>query len=211
MRSVLIAAFLLIVCAVAPALGQASEPVGPFVVDLRGLMAGLPTTQGWVPTLPAGTIVPSKGYGLDIGAHVYPLQWGPARVGVGAALTFARGTGINDTVEGSSEVVTRSSTLAPQISFNFGHRLGWSHLSFGYGAAKVSSDASGGIQPASTVDPGWSGAINFGGGARWFVTEHVGVGFDARWHRLGPRDASAPSVAAPRATLFHLAVGLAVR
>jgi hypothetical protein len=210
MRSVLAAAFLLIVCPVTAAVAQPSEPVGPFVADVRGLMAGLPTTVGWVPTLPAGTIVPSKGYGLDIGAHVYPLQWGPARVGFGAALTFARGTGTNDAVEGSSEVVTRSNTLAPQISFNFGRRLGWSHLSFGYGAAKVASEVSGGIQSASTVEAGWGGAINFGGGARWFLTEHVGVGFEARWHRLGARDASATSVEAPRTTLFHLAVGVSV-
>jgi hypothetical protein len=210
MRLALYPVVLLIVCAATPAAAQSPDPVGPFVVDMRGLMAGLPTTVGWVPTLPAGTIVPAKGYGFDIAAHAYPLQWGPARVGVGAALTFARGTATTDTVEGSSEVVTRSTTLAPQISFNFGHRLGWSHLSFGYGAAKVSSDVTGALQPSATADSGWGGAINFGGGARWFVTEHVGVGFDARWHRLGSRDASATSAAAPRATLFHLGVGIAI-
>ena len=37
---------------------QTSEPVGPFVVDIRGLMSGLPTTEGWTPVVPAGRRVP---------------------------------------------------------------------------------------------------------------------------------------------------------
>jgi hypothetical protein len=205
----LLAAIALLVCSALPALAQSSDPVGPFVVDARGLMASLPTAEGWVPALPAGTIVASRGFGLDLGAHAYPLRLGPARIGVGGALTFARGTGTTGTVEGTQEVITRSGTLAPQFSFNFGHRQGWSHLSFGYGLAKVSSDASGG-ELAATSDSGWVGAINFGGGARWFISEHIGVGFDARWHKLGSRDATATSPAAPRTTLFHLAVGISV-
>jgi hypothetical protein len=192
------------------ATAQQKEPVGPFVVDARGLVAGLPTSEGWVPTLPTGTVVPSRGFGLDVGGHVYPVQWGPARIGFGGAVTFARGTA-TATVEGTPDVVSRSSTVAPQVSFNFGHRLGWSHLSLGYGVAKVSSEATAaGLQPAETVDPGWAGALNFGGGARWFVTDHLGVGFEARWHRLGSRAATATSVGAPGVTLFHLAVGLSV-
>jgi hypothetical protein len=200
----------LLLCGAGAVSAQARDPVGPFVVDVRGLTASLPTSEGWVPALPEGTIVPSRGYGLDLGAHVYPVRWGPARVGLGGALTVARGTGTTDTVEGAQDVVTRSSTLAPQISLNFGHRQGWSHLSFGYGLAKVSSEASGGLLPASTSDPGWGGAMNFGGGARWFVTEHVGVGFEARWHVMGAREASPTSAAAPGATLFHLAVGISI-
>jgi hypothetical protein len=206
-RHALLALLLVVVCA-ASARAQAQDPVGPFVVDVRGLMASLPTTSGWVAAAPAGTVVPSRGFGLDFAAHVYPVQWGPARIGLGAALGFARGTATAaDTT--TPDVVTRSRTLAPQVSFNFGHRLGWSYLSVGYGAAKIASEAAAfGLTPAAESDPGWSGAINFGGGARWFITEHVGVGFDARWHRLSAREASLTSVAAPRATLFHLGVGV---
>jgi hypothetical protein len=198
------------VCSASSSFAQTSDPVGPFVVDARGLIAGLPTSEGWLPALPAGSIVASRGFGFDLGAHAYPLQWGPARIGVGGGLTFARGTGTTETVEGRQEVITRSSTLAPQLSFNFGHRQGWSHLSFGYGLAKVSSEASGGALTPTTADAGWGGAINFGGGARWFIGEHVGVGFDARWHKLGSREATATTAAAPRATLFHVAVGISI-
>ena len=193
-----------------PALAQTKEPVGSFVVDARGVMAGLPTTEGWLPTLPTGTVVPSRGFGLDVGGHVYPLQWGPARLGFGGAFTLAQGTA-SATVEGTPDVTTRSSTVAPQVSFNFGHRQGWSHLSIGYGAAKVSSESTAvGEVAAASVDHGWGGAMNVGGGARWFLTEHLGVGFEARWHRLSGRDASGTSAAAPRTTLFHLSVGVSL-
>ena len=63
---------------------------------------------------------------------------------------------------------------------------------------------------AATADSGWMGALNFGGGARWFISEHVGFGFDVRWHRLGGRDASGTSVAVPGTTLFHVGVGVSV-
>lgn len=192
------------------AFAQAPDPVGPFVIDVRGLMAGLPTQQGWVPLLPADTSVPSRGFGLEGGGHVYPVRWGPVQVGFGAALTVARGTA-TATIEGTPDIVTRSTTFAPQMSFNFGHRLGWSHLSVGYGAAKVVSESAAVAgQAATTQDSGWGGAINFGGGARWFIADHIGVGFEARWHLLSSRTGAATTLAAPRATLFHLAVGLSV-
>jgi hypothetical protein len=208
MRSALVALF--IGLGAAQALAQAPEPVGPYVIDFRGVMAGLPTQAGWVPVLATDSVVPSRGFGLEGGGHVFPVRLGPARIGFGAALTVARGTA-SAAAEGTPDVVTKSTTLAPQLSFNFGHRLGWSYLSAGYGAAKIVSEASNvGSQPGATADSGWGGALNVGGGARWFVTERVGVGFEARWHLLSSRTGSASSVAAPRATLFHLAVGLSI-
>jgi hypothetical protein len=206
----LVLALCLVTLVATAAQAQPSEPVGPFVIDVRGLMAGLPTDAGWIPALPQGTIVPSRGFGLEGGAHVYPVQWGPVRLGLGAALTMARGTA-KATATGTPDVVTKTTTFAPQLSFNFGHRQGFSYLSAGYGAAKVASDATAvGTTPALTSDSGWSGAMNIGGGARWFISEHFGVGFEARWHRLSAQDAVGGRLAAPRATLFHLAVGISV-
>jgi hypothetical protein len=210
MRPACLALLILLVCAPV-AWAQTSEPVGPFVVDIRGLMSGLPTTEGWTPVLPAGTDVPSRGFGLEAGAHVYFAKWGPAMLGAGASFSMARGTATAVT-EGTPDVKTRASTLAPQLSFNFGHRLGWSYLSAGYGGAQITSESVAlGLVPAASAESGWVGAVNIGGGARWFLTEHLGVGFDARWHRLSARDAAATSLAAPRATLFHLAVGFSIQ
>jgi opacity protein-like surface antigen len=201
---------MLLVCAPAVS-AQTSEPIGPFVVDVRGLMSGLPTTEGWTPVLPTGTDVPSRGFGLEGAGHVYFARWGPATLGAGASFSTARGTTTAVAV-GTPDVVTRATTLAPQLSFNFGHRLGFSYLSAGYGGAQVKSESAAvGLVPAALAESGWVGAINIGGGARWFLTEHLGVGFEARWHRLSPRDATATSLAAPRATLFHLAVGFSIQ
>ena len=136
--------------------------------------------------------------------------WGPARIGFGAALTFARGTA-TATVEGTPDVVTRSTTLAPQLSFNFGHRLGWSYLSAGYGAAKVVSEsATVGTGRRRRPTPGWGGAMNVGGGARWFVTDASASGSRPAGTCCRRARRSASSPAAPRATLFQLAVGLSI-
>ena len=210
MRGVCLALLSLLVCAPL-ASAQTSDPVGPFVVDVRGLMSGLPTATGWTPVLPAGTDVPSRGFGLEGGGHFYFAKWGPAMLGAGASFSTARGTATAVTV-GTPDVKTSATTLAPQLSFNFGHRLGWSYLSAGYGGAKLTSESSTiAATPTAMAESGWMGAINIGGGARWFITEHLGVGFEARWHRLSSRDATATSLAAPRATLFHLAVGLSLQ
>jgi hypothetical protein len=194
-----------------PAAGQVREPVGPFVVDARGLMSALPATAGWTPTLPTGTEVPSRGFGFETGGHLYLAQWGPAAIGLGGAFTFARGTATP--ADGDTPgVIGRVSTVAPQLSLNFGHRLGWSYLSAGYGAAHVESESLSiaGV-PASLVASGWVSAVNIGGGARWFLREHLGVGFDVRWHRLRSREATAARAAAARTTLFQLAVGLSIQ
>jgi len=204
-------AVLLLLTAAFPSWAQAPEPIGPFVIDIRGAMSGLPTTEGWIPVVPAATEVPGRGFGLEAGGHVYMAQWGPAKVGLGASLAKVKGTTTAATA-GTPDVESRATTLAPQLSFNFGHRLGFSHLSLGYGLAQVTGEAAAvGTRPLAEADSGWVGALNFGGGARWFLTDHLGVGFDVRWHRLSGREATALSLAAPGATLFHLAVGLSLQ
>ena len=142
-------------------------PPGPvFVVDVRGATSSIPTSVGLYPTVPEGGSVPARGFGYDVGGHVYLFNLGPARVGVGANLVGVRGTATDATV--TMQIV------APQLSFNFGTSDGWSYLSLGAGAARVN-----GIVTAS------SSALNIGGGARWFITRHIGVGFDVRIHKIG--------------------------
>jgi hypothetical protein len=207
-RVLLFVAF--VVCA-SPVFGQTREPVGPFVFDLRGVRGGLPAATGWTPPVPEDTPVPASGLGVEGGGHVYFGTTGPVRWGAGAALAIVRSrtTPLNDT---SPAVTSRATTLAPQVSANFGHKLGWSYLSAGYGWASVSSESAAieGV-PARVAESGWGGASSIGGGARWFITDHLGVGFDVRWHRLSGRDATATSAAAARTTLFNLAIGISLQ
>src|SRR5687768_326700 len=111
------------------------------------------------------------------------------------------------------DVTTKVTALTPQLSLNFGHSLGWSYVSAGIGRAKVESSA---VLAGSTIvftprESGWVGAINFGGGARWFINDHIGVGFDLRWHKLGAVAPSTTTTGAPRTTLFVAGAGLVLK
>lgn len=220
MRLVRVMALMLAGLCPAVAVAQPQEPVGPFVVDIRGITLGLPTAAGWTVELPEGGLVPGRGLGLEGGAHVYVGRLGPARIGLGAALGLARGTATTGEPEDpedpdvpvgpTGDVITRATTLAPQLSLNFGHKLGWSYLSAGYGAARIGSRAT--LQGTEEMTTGWVSAINIGGGARWFLSDHLGFGFDLRWHRLSaPVPAIDTAAAPPRATLFQFAVGLSIQ
>ena len=207
--------------AASPSLAQPpKEPIPRFVLDARGTSAGLPSETGWTPLVPADTELPSRAFGLDFGAHVYPLRFKSVSLGFGATWDLARGrttpqelpTGSAAPVVLLPEVTTRLTSLAPQVSLNFGHSLGWSYLSAGLGQSRVKS----GAEAQSTlqyvpVDSGWVKTINYGGGARWFINDHVGVGFDLRWYNLSIVEQSATSPGAPRASLLTLAVGVSVK
>jgi hypothetical protein len=183
----------LLLLAAAPAAAQSREPVGPFVIDLRGATSGLPNDTAFYPALPPDTLVPARGYGFDAGGHVYLFALGPARVGVGANYVRVRGT--------APGIVARVRTVAPQVSFNFGSHDGWSYLSAGLGRAWVDTEVAGETGAAARESGGVT-SINAGGGARWFLASHLAVGFDVRWHRMsGP----------PRATLMSASVGFSVR
>ena len=113
-----------------------------------------------------------RGLGIDVGAHVYTSRVGSSRLGLGAALlTFPSNVDVEAGPLLGSGASNGITALSPQVSFNFGASTGWSYLSAGVGRGKV------GEAP-------WGSALNAGGGARWFLTDHAAFGFDLRYHRL---------------------------
>ena len=162
-------------------------PPGPFVIDLRGSTSGIPTSIGLYPTIPEGGSVPARGFGYDVGGHVYLFNLGPARLGLGVNVIGVRGT--------APDATATMNILAPQLSFNFGSSEGWSYLSAGAGTARVKAG-----ETAS------SSAINAGGGARWFIRRHIAVGFDLRWHKI-----AADGETMGASTLFAASVGFSVK
>ena len=212
----------LLSAAASTSLAQTREPIGRFVIDVRGASAGLPTDEGWVPTLPTNALAPSRTLGLDAGGHVYVFKLGVATFGVGGTVLFANGTtvapepvsatpGTPPPAQTIPDVSTRFTSLAPQVSMNFGHALGWSYLSAGLGTTKVESEAA--IPSRTNVvftprDSGWVKTLNFGGGARWFIKDHFGVGFDVRWYKLSPVPMSATHPGAPRESLVTIGAGV---
>ncbi|HEY3158777.1 MAG TPA: outer membrane beta-barrel protein [Vicinamibacterales bacterium] len=196
----------------------AQSPPGPYVIDVRGSMSGTPGGASFYPSVPANALTPQRGFGFGAGAHVYPFRFGVSRVGVGIDLARARGTaaspattattsGSATTIVGSASAVDAAmtvTTVAPQLSFNFGTHDGWSYLSAGYGTAHTraqvsTTPAAGDTTPGTATRERRSFVVNFGGGARWFLREHLAVGFDIRFHRL------------PAKQVFGLSVGVSLR
>ena len=192
------------------------EPPGPYVIDLHGAMMKIPQSAAEYPGVPPGTTVPARGFGAEVGAHVYPVTLGHVRLGFGVAFTEVRGTAStlvsplagssspdSSSVPSSSPVAfpsirTRERVIAPQVSLNFGTHDGWSYLSVGYGSVREVAEAVYSPGPTTTTST-THGGVNFGGGARWFLNTHVGVGFDLRFYRI------------PSATLFGVGAGISVR
>jgi opacity protein-like surface antigen len=213
---------LLVVAAIAGATSAASaqqkEPLPVAVLDLRGASVGLPTTFGWTPPLPEETSIPSRSYGFDVGGHWYPLRGGSVSLGLGANIVFSRGVVSQEetgeaTASPAFEVKTRLTSVAPQVSVNFGHRYGWSYLSGGIGRARVRSEVSPPLTPpaVSLVESEWVQSINWGGGARWFINDHVAFSLDLRWHRLPDVEATATRPAAGKTSLIVAGGGISIK
>lgn len=202
------------------------RPVTGVVFDIRGIMAALPTAEGWVPSVPESPPLPGRGFGGEVGAHVFVASLGRSRIGLGAAAGVGRRSASPETPEqgvtptplqaAGISVTSQVRYLAPQVSLNFGHSRGWSYLSGGYGLAQVRSEATGkdGRLPLA-VDTGWGRAINMGFGARWMRRPRLGFSVDLRWHRVaggpGGTGGTGSSTARAGATLLNMAVGVAFR
>lgn len=197
-----------------PAAAQTREPIPWFAVDVHGATVGLPTAEGWVPDVTADTPLPGRGWGLSGGVTAYPLRLGVFTFGVGASLSRATAAGAGLTETGAARPVVRTEVLnlVPQISMNFGHRLGWSYLSAGLGRTKVASRAEAtATTPEQIVPEAWNQALNFGGGARWFMKPRLGFGFDVRFVKLGSRGATAALPSARRTQMITASAGITIQ
>lgn len=216
-------ALLLVLLAAVPAGAQTDEERLPwFAVDLHAGSVGLPTAEGWIPVVSGDTPVPGRAWGLGAGATIYPVRFGIMTLGLGASISTARGKGESLTIAtGSGAAATTRVTpivrtqvlnLIPQLSINFGHKFGWSYLSAGLGRTKVTSSADAvGATPQIIVPESWNQALNFGGGARWFMKPHVGAGFDVRFVKLGSRAASGTIPSARRTQTITFSAGISIQ
>lgn len=213
---------LLMLLASTPALAQNEERLPWFAVDLHGASVGLPTAEGWIPLVSADTPVSGRALGVAAGATVYPVRFGIVTLGLGASISAAKGKGESLTIttgSGASAttrvtpiVRTQVLNLVPQLSLNFGRRLGWSYLSAGLGRTRVTSSADAvGTTPQTLVPESWNQALNFGGGARWFMKPHLGAGFDVRFVKLGSRGASGSIPSAKRTQMITFSAGISIQ
>ena len=200
-----------VVIATAQAAAQTTMPPGPWALDVRGVTSPVPTDAAFYPPL-AATSVPSRGFGADFGAHVYLWNVKLARIGVGANFVVVRSAvrapvsateGETADAPATQRVTLNMRMLAPQVSANFGTRDGWSYLSAGVGIASVATEAAD-VMPGEN-ESGRLRAVNFGGGARWFITERLAFAFDVRAHRLAAGSGS------PKTSVLAVGAGLSFR
>ena len=213
---------MLVLLACVPAAAQDGERLPWYAVDVHPATVGLPQAEGWVPAVPGDTQLPGRAWGAAVGATVYPLRLGLVTFGVGASLTAAKGksesltivTGSGATAATRITPVARTgiTNVAPQVSINFGQRLGWSYLSGGLGRSKVTSSVDAvGTTPAIEVAEAWNSALNFGGGAKWFMKPHLGASFDVRFVKLGSRSPTDTVPAATRTQMWNISVGISIQ
>ncbi len=189
----------------APAAAQtASAAPGPWVLDVRAATSSVPGDLAFYPTS-AASVVPARGFGADIGGHVYLFIIGPARIGLGGNFLVIRSTA--EESESETAVAQRLTlslrTIGTQVSANFGSRDGWSYLSAGVGTASLKTRVEG--EEQSELESGRVRAVNVGGGARWFITDRLAFGFDLRGSFMAAGDGT------PRARTFAVNAGLSVR
>jgi hypothetical protein len=208
-------ALLICLALAAPAAAQQKEPIGPFVVDVRGAYGrhkAEPSVAADLGVEPGN--LPSRTFGIVTGAHVYPLRSSKVTLGLGGNMVWLHGSktietkSSNGTTTTSPTVRRQFTTISPEISINFGHRNGWSYTSGGFfGQSKLYLDRA--DAPAASVP--YRGTINYGGGARWFNLDHLAFSVDFRWYSVKEQPAAAGIVAQPRTTLLVLSGGVSFK
>jgi len=162
--------------------------------------------------------LPTRSLGLSAGVHVYPLHAGKITFGFGGHVLFAGGSQTLEPTPSSSSPSTTPAepspivkrhfkAFAPEVSFNFGHRNGWSFISGGIGRTTLYVDR----EDAPATDVPSRQLFHYGAGARWVTNHHTAVSLEIRWYSVSPLLPGATYIGQPRTTLMILSGGIALR
>ncbi len=234
-RTALRVAFLLATTASGVA-AQDDDPIGRYVIDLRGASVNLGQNEelARVRRLRPNQL-PPRGIAIDLGGHFYFLRLGPVTFGIGGSIlsTAAHQPVVEpmeeDPVPGFPRfppqptpdedeeemepfiegvpVTSRFTAISPQITFNFGHRNGWSYVGGGLGTSRLNVYP----QQQSTPVQRRTRTLNYGGGARWFLTPNVALSLDLRFFAISPIEQLGEQPGSPRQTLMAANIGVSVR
>jgi hypothetical protein len=213
---VLVASLLLlmVVVMIRPASAQDPPPrIGPFVIDLHASVPTFPNEDPQVAQSRGMTLaeLPGAGWGMQVGVHLYLPRIKAITFGVGGefAAGRARQTPLPGGMPSLRSSEERFTTIAPQLSLNFGTGRGWSYLSGGIGRSTwaIVPDGQEGFPPDS--DP--IKTINYGGGARWFMKSHLAFSFDVRFYAINPGAPYQGFPGTPRTTLLVIGAGASVK
>ena len=214
-----VASAIVMALAICPrASAQQAPRIGPFVVDLHGVVPLFPNNSTALAAsrgIDDVTDLPGHGLGVDAGAQIYLLRFRAVTLGIGGNLMTGRSRSTPPMPAAAQPRVGRAVTerftsIAPQISLNFGNSYGWSYLSGGIGPATWFLVPDGAT--ATAADEEKIKTINYGGGARWFKKKHVGFSFDIRFYAINPGTPVGTYLGgSPRTTLLVIGAGVSVK
>jgi outer membrane protein with beta-barrel domain len=213
LRTVPLAAVAMTACLPSTAAAQVDEPIRRFAADARGVWARFKEDPAVASALGVSAAnLPTRGLGVVLGAHWYPLRRGAVALGLGGELLVARDRRtlepVSDGDPAGPTVTSRMTSITPQLSLNFGRADGWSYVSGGIGWAGFTAERD--DLPLGDPD-GRARATNYGGGARWFTKEHLALSVDLRFYAIGEQPAATNRPAFPRMRLMVISVGVGFR
>jgi len=192
---------------------QTPQPIGPFAADVRGMLGRHKVEPSVATDLGVATAnVPERTLGLSGGVHWYPWRFKGITFGLGGEGLIASASRTVEQTSATappSPVVRRHfSEFSSQLSFNFGHRNGWSYISGGIGRSKLYLDR----EDAPVSDAPGRNTLNYGAGARWFTNHHMAFSVEIRWYSVAsPSTTPENGVAEPQTTLMVLSAGIGLR
>ena len=209
-----LAILILLLTTVSVPRASAQDPpgrIGPFVVDVHASVPVFPTDSQPLADSRALKLgeLPGRGWGGQVGAHVYPFRWKAVTFGFGGEVMIARAATNPDPATDLRPVEERLISAAPQLSLNFGSAHGWSYLSGGVGRSVWALHETG-LEP-SDADVESLQTVNYGGGARWFIKNHLAFSLDVRFYDIYPGTAIPPNPGSPRTKMFIIAAGISLR
>ena len=187
--------------------------IGPFVIDLHATIPLFPNDLQQLAdsrNLKQAEL-PGRGFGGQIGVHLYLVRWRALTLGIGGEAIIARASSAppSDVETGLRPVEEQLLSVSPQLSFNFGSGNGWSYLSGGVGRSVWSLHESGLVAGDADVEP--LQTINYGGGGRWFIKKHLAFSLDVRFYEMQPGTPVPPLPGSPRTRLLIVGAGISVK
>ncbi len=190
------------------------EPIGGYVFDVRGTLIPFARNVELADNRALPPLdTPGRGFGYDVGGHVYVFRLLGITFGLGGsyhASSAEQAPGARSADPDGPILRKRFTALSSQLSFNFGHRNGWSYLSGGLGSSRLSLFP---VDPLNPAEPNQrsSNTLNYGGGMRWFLNDRVALSIDIRLYAISPLPQVEEVPGSPRMTQAAFNVGASFR
>jgi hypothetical protein len=185
-------------------------PLPLFVVDARIALPHFGSTVLTTTSLNLNLFdMPTTTIGSIMGLQVYALRRPAFAIGIGGEyiVANAKNQPVDATGADRGPAIERHfHSTSVQLSFNFGHRMGWSYITGGMGPLTydtfTADTTPNGLHPST---------INYGGGARWFSNRHVALSLDLRFYGTKPALATDTTGARARQSLMIFSAGISIK